>query len=193
MPRFSGLRLLRPAAALVLAALAALTLAGCGTAAAPKPGPAVSLKLTTPVSGRRTASQSTTVRGVVTPHRAAVLVLGRRVRVAPNGSFSASVALTPGTNLIDLEASLPRSAGAVAAVSVVRFLLISVPSVVGDTPAQAGAALRALGLAVKTNGSSDPFNFLIPGTTQVCSSAPSSGTKVDPGSTVTIKTSKFCF
>jgi hypothetical protein len=183
----------RAASATVACALcAALLVSGCGTAAGPPPGPKITLKLTAPVDESRVPASSATVAGTVTPARARVEVLGRAVPLERDGSFSVRIALSVGTNLIDVEASAPRSAGAVAAVRVIRFLLVTVPSVVGESPKQAATSLKALGLTVKTQGSSDPFNFLIPGSSQVCSISPPAGARVDPGTTITLKTSKFC-
>jgi hypothetical protein len=181
-------------AALALAALTlALGLVGCGSAAAPPPGPTVTLKLTAPADGSRVSATVATVSGMVIPARQTrVDVLGHGVAVTPDGSFSAQVALAVGTNLIDVVASAPRSAGAVTAVRIVRFLQVTVPQLSGLSPSHATSDLQALGLTVKVNGSSDPFGFLIPGSTSVCYSKPAAGTKVDPGATVTIKTSKIC-
>ena len=179
---------------LICAVLAtcAVGLAGCGTAAAPPAGPKVSLSLLEPSDQSRVSSTRATVSGTVKPVRARVQVLGRAIRVSPDGSFSVQVGLKLGTNLIDVEASLPRSVGAVAAVRVTRFQLVTVPPVDGDSPSQATDALKAAGFGVKTDGSANPLSFLIPGSTSVCSESPSGGTKVDPGATVTIHTSKLC-
>ncbi len=180
-------------ATLALALAAVLALSGCGTAAGPPPGPKITLKLTAPSDESRVSASSATVTGTVRPARARVEVLGRAVPVARDGTFAISVGLAVGTNLIDVEASAPRSTGAVAAVRVIRYLLITVPTLTGESPNQAISALRALGLTVRIQGSSNPFNFLIPTSTQVCSSSPSAGTRVNPGSAVTLKTAKLCF
>ncbi|HET9074401.1 MAG TPA: PASTA domain-containing protein [Solirubrobacteraceae bacterium] len=176
------------------AALAALSvggLAACGSPP-PRPGPAVSLQLSNPADGTRTSAVTVTVSGRVHPVRATVLVLGRSVPVQADGSFSARVALGVGTNLIDVEASAPRSVGAVTALSVVRFLLVTVPNLGGESPSQASHALRALGLSVKLRGAADPFGFLLPTSDQVCSSEPGPGARLVPGTTVTLLTAKLC-
>lgn len=152
----------------------------------------MTLTLRTPVDQSRVATASAVVSGTVSPVRARVQVLGRGVRVRADGAFSISVGLSVGTNLIDVEASAPRSSGAVAAVRVIRYLLVTIPVLKGENPTAAAAGLAALGLTVKTRGSSDPLNFLIPGSTKVCSSSPAAGSRVDPGATVTIRTSRFC-
>jgi hypothetical protein len=191
-PRRATARAL-PASALATLALTALALGGCGAARAPRPGPTLTLALTAPADGSRVSAATTTVSGSVHPaRRTRVEVLGRAVPVARDGHFSAAVELAVGTNLIDVIALAPRSAGAVTAVRVVRFLLVTVPPVAGLSPTQAASALRALGLAVRTDGSSDPLNFLIPASTRVCYSTPEAGARVNPGATVTIKTSRFC-
>jgi hypothetical protein len=189
MPAIPRVALATVAAVLCVALLAA----GCGATAGPPAGPPVRLKLSTPLDGSRVSTQSAIVSGTVSPARARVQVLGRSVRVASDGSFAIAIGLAPGTNLIDVEASVPRSRGAVAAVRVIRFLLVTVPPVAGESPTIASTALSALGLAVKVQGSSDPLNFLFPGSTKVCSSSPAAGSRVDPGSTITIQTSRFCF
>jgi hypothetical protein len=183
----------RAASATVVAVLcAALLLSGCGTAAGPPPGPRVTLKLSAPADGSRVSASTATVAGTVRPVRARVAVLGRAVPVSRDGHFSITIGLSPGTNLIDAEASFARSTGAVAALRVVRFLLVTVPQVVGENPDDATDALKALGLSVKVQGSSDPFNFIIPGSNKVCSITPLAGAHVDPGATITLKTSKIC-
>lgn len=169
-----------------------LGLAACGTAPGPPPGPAITLALSRPADLSRVSASVVTVRGTVKPARARVQVLGRAVHVAADGDFSTQVALSVGTNLIDVEASAPRSAGAVTAVRVVRFLLVTVPQVSGESPARAAAALKALGLEVKTQSASDPLSFLIPAPVQVCATTPLAGARVDPGTTVTLHTSKLC-
>jgi hypothetical protein len=150
------------------------------------------LTLTGPTDGSRVSASSATVSGIVRPAQARVQVLGQRVSVNQHGRFATRVELAVGANLIDVEASAPRSVGAVSAVQVVRFLLVTVPQLDGESPPQAAAALKSLGLAVVTHGSNNPFNFLIPGSTQVCSTSPSAGTRVDPGATVTLATGKIC-
>jgi hypothetical protein len=182
---------MRAAAACLL--LGALLLAGCGSAAAPPPGPDVRLALLSPSDGLRTSAATITVRGRVRPARAHVLVLGRRVPVARDGSFSTSIHLADGANLIDVLADAPRSTGAVSALRLVRFLLVTVPDLTKESPATATRALRALGLRVRTTGSGDPFGFLVPLRTQVCATTPAAGARVDPGTTVTVQTGKVCF
>lgn len=172
--------------------ISVLALAGCGTAAAPRPGPAVTLALSAPGDGARMSAATATVVGRVSPARARVEVLGHTVAVAHDGNFSTRVRLAVGTNLIDVIAAAPRSTGAVSALRVVRFLLVTVPQLSGESPAHAAAALKALGLAAKTTNSANLFSFLIPTSAQVCSSAPSPGTRVDPGTTVTLRVSKLC-
>jgi hypothetical protein len=188
MPRVPRVALLTAAAAVVTA----LALAGCSSAAAPPRGPKVTVKLSAPTDESRVSASHATVRGTVEPARAHVQVLGQSVSVARNGSFSTQVGLAVGTNLIDVVASAPRSAGAVTAVRVIRFLLVTVPLVDGESPKQAAAGLQALGLNVHTDNSSDPLSFLIPAPVKVCSSSPIAGARIDPGATVTLHTSKIC-
>ncbi|WP_249012030.1 PASTA domain-containing protein [Conexibacter sp. DBS9H8] len=169
-----------------------LVCAGCGAAAPAQPGPRVSLTLSSPADDARLAGPDVTVSGTVSPARATVEVLGQAVSVDPTGHFSTQIALSVGTNLIDVEAAAPRSSGAVAAVRVIRYLLVAVPSVIGESPGQATAALRALGLRVTVLASTDPLGFLLPTSVRVCSSTPGAGARVQPGSSVILQTSKLC-
>jgi hypothetical protein len=166
-------------------------ISGCGAAKPPAATP-VKLSLTAPTDGSRVSSGSVTVTGTVSPVQARVLVLGQRVTVQADGSFSTDVLLSTGTNLIDVLASAPHAPAAMSAVRVVRYALETVPQVIGDSPSDAQAAIRAAGLVPKVVSSGSPFNFLVPLSTQVCSTSPSAGTKLSPGSTVTVNTGKLC-
>ncbi len=67
------------------------------------------------------------------------------------------------------------------------------PTVTGDSPSAAAAAVTKVGLVPKKQGDGDPFAFLLPISYQVCSESPSAGTKVAPGTTVTLHIAKVCF
>ena len=111
----------------------------------------------------------------------------------PDGSFSARVSLRAGVNLIDVLASLPHASGATSALRVERYVLIAVPQVLGESPSDAEAALRAAGLvprvAVEPTTRSRSWCRC---PMQVCAVSPQPGTKVSPGSTVTLSTAKVC-
>ncbi|MBO0767207.1 MAG: PASTA domain-containing protein [Solirubrobacterales bacterium] len=170
----------------------AMLIGGCGSAPPPAPGPLVTLHMSLPRDGSRTSAASTTVTGRVKPVRAKITVLGRAVHVTRSGRFQTSVHLGVGTNLIDVLASLPRSSGAMTALRVVRFLLVSVPDVTTDDTRSATAALKSLNLRATVSPSHDPLAFLLPFSQHVCTTTPPAGTRVNPGSTVILHTAKIC-
>lgn len=164
---------------------------GCGQRSVRPPAP-VRLSLQAPADGARIVATAATVTGDVMPHGARVLVLGRQVTADANGHFSARVALSPGTNLIDVIASAPRARPAMMALRVIRYLLVTVPDVTGRSPAAAAALLRKDGLKPVLRGDSNPFSFLLPFSMQVCSQTPSGGTRVEPNSAVTLQPGQVC-
>jgi hypothetical protein len=175
----------------VAAATVALLACACGRTAH-RPAAPVRLTLSSPAAGARIESSEATISGVVSPHGARVLVLGQAVKPGAEGSFSATVSLVPGTNLIDVIASAPHAQPAMTALQVIRYVLVTVPDVTGASPSDAAAAIRARGLKPQLHGDSDPFSFLLPFSEQVCSQSPSGGAQVDPNSTVTIHLGKLC-
>jgi PASTA domain/Glucodextranase, domain B len=171
-------------------AVAALVSA-CGDTARPPVAP-VKLTLNGPTDGSRIESSTATVSGVVSPRTARVLVLGQTVSPDAGGDFSTTVALVPGTNLIDVIASTPRARPAMTALRVIRYVLVTVPDVTGQSPSSAAAAIRSAGLKPQLHGDSSPFSFLVPLPEQVCSQSPSAGDHVDPNHTVTLQVGKVC-
>ncbi len=169
----------------------ALLLAGCGQAASPRAAP-VKLTLNGPADNSRVETGTATISGVVAPHGASVLVLGRRVAPETDGSFSATVALSPGTNLVDVIASAPHARPAMLSLRVIRYVLITVPDVTGKSPNAAANAIRAQGLGARVHGDGDPLAFLLPVPEQVCSQSPAGGHQVEPGTTVTLYLGKLC-
>jgi hypothetical protein len=162
----------------------------CGGGSAPKQPP-VRLTLAAPSDGARLLQDSVNISGTVSPGTATVSVEGRRVTVS-GGAFDTQVQLHPGQNVVDVMAGAEDSAAAMTAVRVYRELMVEVPDLVGQKPSDAEDALTAKGLKVKQQNSDGGFDFLLPGSQQVCSTDPDAGSKVEPGSTVTVVTGKFC-
>jgi beta-lactam-binding protein with PASTA domain len=152
----------------------------------------VTLTLSSPADGTRIEASVATIAGVVSPRDARVLVVGQTVKAGADGSFSAAVPLVPGTNLIDVIASAPHAQPAMAALRVIRFVLVTVPDVTGKSPSDAAAAIRGAGLKPQLHGDSDPFAFLLPFSEQVCSQSPNGGHQVEPNTTVAISLGKLC-
>ncbi len=174
------------------AALAGFAIGGCGQATKPMPVAPVRLSQLAPSDGMRVSSDAVTISGTVSPQHASVSVMGRQVTTSADGHFSAKAKLQVGTNLIDVIASNGRARPAMTALRVFRYVLISVPDVEGRSPKAAADAIKAVGLTPKVQGSSDPFNFLIPVSSQVCQQTPRPHTRVNPGSTVTLSIGKLC-
>jgi Glucodextranase, domain B/PASTA domain len=170
----------------------ALAIAACGQSAVHHVAPVHLLQLS-PSDGVRVSSDRVTVTGTVEPHHASVMVLGRHVKPTSDGRFSTSVQLQVGTNLIDVIADSKRARPAMTALRVVRYVLVSVPQVSGRSPRSAASAIRAAGLVPKLEGNSDPFSFLVPLSSEVCSQSPAANKRVVPGTTVTLSVGKVCF
>jgi hypothetical protein len=183
---------MRTALAVIGAILGAFALAACGTTAVHHVAP-VRLSQLAPADGTRVSSDRVTVTGTVSPEHASVMVLGKHVTPSSGGHFTTSVELRVGTNLIDVIADAKRADPAMTALRVVRYVLVRVPSVTGRSPRSAASAIRAAGLVPKVEGSGDPFSFLVPLSSEVCSQSPDGGRRVNPGATVTLSIGKVCF
>jgi bacillopeptidase F len=159
---------------------------------APRPLAPLRLQLSSPADGTRVTSDSVTVAGSVSPPSAAsVLVVGQRVALT-GGTFSARVAVQPGSNIIDVLAGAPHARATMTAVRVYRLLDVTVPDLSGDSPSAATRALHALGLQFRFHDEDGFFDFLLPNSPQVCGSSPPAGRSVEPGSVVTLSVAKTC-
>jgi hypothetical protein len=148
--------------------------------------------ITSPADGARVSTATAAVTGTVSPPGATLLILGHPVPLGRGGAFSTEVPLAPGTNLVDVLAGAPHAQPAMSAITIVRYVLVGVPSVAGEGPRVAAAQIRAAGLVPDVKPSGNPFDFLLPVPDQICATNPSAGTRVTPGSTVTLITGKLC-
>lgn len=177
---------------LALCALALLAVAGCGGDDAPAPPrSAVHLAFAAPPDGDSVRAETVVVRGTVRPSGSVVRVRGDRVAVY-GGSFSATVSLDAGTNVIDVLASAPDARPAMAALRVRRLVTVRVPDVTGDVPDQATERLAGLGLEAQVDRAGGVFDALLPGDPVVCETEPSVGDEVDAGTTVRLLVAKGC-
>jgi beta-lactam-binding protein with PASTA domain len=174
-----------PLAAAALCALAG----GCGSDG-PAPAP-VRLQITAPSDEAVVRSAQVELRGSVRPATATVTVEGRRAAVS-EGEFHATVALAPGTNVVDVMASAGDARPALTAIRVRRRVTVDVPDVTGLVVADARAQLKALGLAAQVDDQDGIFERLLPGPVKVCATDPDRGTSVDPGTSVRLLVSKQC-
>jgi hypothetical protein len=168
-------------------------LCACGSTAPRPPAAApVQLRVSSPADQARIDTSATTISGTVSPRTARVLVVGRPVKPDADGAFSTEVALTPGTNLIDVIASARHARPAMTSLRITRYVLISVPDVTGQSPKDAAAAIHNAGLTPQLHSSGNPFGFLIPLRDQVCGQSPAGNSHVAPGSTVILDIGKVC-
>jgi hypothetical protein len=177
-----------PAAALL--AVAALA-AGCGSSQPPRNEPKVKLQLSVPADSAVVRAENVEIQGSVEPAGARVQVLGREVAV-DGGSFSASVALDPGANLIDVAASARGRRPDFAAMRVVREVRVAVPDVIGTDADSADEQLAALGLKVTRRAGGGFLDPLLPGSQKVCESTPPAGAQMLPGGEVTLIVARRC-
>ena len=163
---------------------------GCGTSNGPPVRPA-QVSVDSPSDSTRVLSASVTVQGSVSPPNAAVLVGGRPATVS-GGTYSAQVALRPGSNVVDVLAGSPPQSAAMTAVRIFRQVAVSLPDLSGLSPADATGQLTGLGLKADVHEDAGLLESFLPGDPAVCSTSPSPGQSVQPGATVAVTVSKTC-
>ncbi len=180
---------------LVFACLAAAAVAGCGGDDPPraqKPPTPVALKISTPADMTTVPSETVEVKGTVEPAGAAVLVVGQKAPVSGGGEFTATVALEPGANVIDVMATASRRGPALTAFRVTREVLVTVPDLGGKTADEVQQTLSKLGLQADIEKGGGLIEDLLPGDPAVCEQDPEAGAQVKRGSRVHVVVSKSC-
>jgi Glucodextranase, domain B/PASTA domain len=184
------------ARSVLLVACLAAAAAGCGGEKQPRaqrPAPAVDLSVTAPNDMATVREETVQVEGTVAPASADVLVLGQKAPVSGGGSFSATVPLEPGANVIDVMATAPGRGPALTAFRVTREVPVPVPDLGGMNVDEAEDALREAGLAAEFEQvGGGIIDELLPGDPHVCKQEPSAGTEVRRGSKVHVVVSKGC-
>jgi hypothetical protein len=175
--------------ALILAA--GLALSACGEAPRPASEPRVRLKLDVPDDGGQVRADRVEVHGTVTPADAAVQVAGSDAQV-DGGEFTATVALQPGGNVIDVTATAPGRRPAADAVRVSRDIRVAVPPVVGLEVGAATAQLKKAGLKASEVDNDSWLERVLGGQVDVCDAQPGAGALVQPHATITLQTSRNC-
>jgi hypothetical protein len=181
---------------LVLACLAAAAVTGCGSddneKRAQKPDPPVTLTVTSPADMATVRAESVEVTGTVKPAGAAVLVFGQKAPVSGGGTFTATVPLEPGANVIDVMATAAGHVPALTAFRVTREVPVSVPDLGGKTVEEVEQALDAVGLKPDVEKGGGLIEELLPGDPAVCEQDPDPGTQVRRGTKVHVVVSKSC-
>jgi hypothetical protein len=176
---------------LALLLAAGLTLAACGEAPRAATEPRVKLKLEAPDDGASMRAEAVEVRGTVTPADAAVQVAGENAEV-DGGSFSSSVKLEPGGNVIDVTASAPGRRPATDAVRITRDMTVMIPGLAGRTYDAAAADLARIDLKASEQRGGSWIDRVLGADVRVCETSPKAGTAVLPGTTVTVVTGPDC-
>jgi hypothetical protein len=191
--RVSHTEAIVPRIPLIAGALgAALLLAGCGGSSAPARAGAVHLAIAAPGDMASVRDDSVDIHGTVRPAGATVTVRGRKASTS-GGSWTASVSLEPGVNVVDVLASSGSSRPALTALRVRRIIDIDVPDVTGLSADDAKQQLEDAHLVAKTTTDGGGFfDQILGGDPQVCSTDPEPGTSVDPGTTVTVHLARRC-
>jgi len=179
------------AAGLPAAALASAVIAACGAGDdGPAPAP-VRVGVVAPRDMAVVHDREVEVQGNVRPSNAKVTVAGRPAAVA-EGTFRATVALVPGTNVVDVLASAGRARPALTAIRIRRDVSVPVPDLVGLPLDDARDVLRGLGLKADVQDGGGFLDRLLPGEPQVCATRPAAEAEVDPGTTVEVLAAHRC-
>jgi Glucodextranase, domain B/PASTA domain len=185
---------MRPRPLVVVSCLAAaLVVEGCGgdeSRAAPRLEP-VRLEVSEPIDSAVVRADGITVRGTVGPTGAAVRVLGERAEVS-GGSFTASVPLQPGANVIDVIATARGREPSMTALRVTREMPVEVPDLEGMNVEELQARLDEVGLEAEVEERGGLIEELLPGEPTVCEQRPEAGTEVRQGTTVEVLVGKSC-
>jgi len=186
---------MRPKSLLVIACLAAAS-AGCGGGddqkGVQRPPAPVDLKVSAPNDQATVRAETVEVRGTVVPAGATVQVLGQRAAVSGGGTFTSTVALQPGANVIDVMATASGRAATLTAFRVTREVPVIVPDLGGKTADEVRKMLGDLGLKASVDESGGLLEPLLPGDPAVCTQDPSAGSQVRSGATVHVVVSKSC-
>jgi hypothetical protein len=178
---------------LLLACLAAAA-AGCGgdEPKVQRPPAAVDLKVSSPADMSTLRAESVEVKGTVSPASSAVLVVGQRAAVSGGGTFSATVALAPGANVIDVMATASGRGPSLTALRVTREVPAIVPNLDGKTADEVRSTLGGLGLKAEVEEGGGLLEDLLPGDPVVCTQDPGAGSQVRRGTSVHVVVSKSC-
>jgi hypothetical protein len=163
---------------LVLLIAASVLLAGCGAEAPPpKPQKPVRLSVSAPSDTAVVHGATAQVSGTVSPPGARVKVQGHVARVN-GGSFSSTVTLDQGSNVIDVAATASGRATALTAFRLTREERVAVP--------------RFVGLKLTTERGGGFLDPLVPRGIHVCDQSPAPGKQVQRGSTVQLLVARSC-
>jgi hypothetical protein len=180
---------------LVCACVAAAAMTGCGGTDPPraqKPATPVALKVSSPTDLTTVRDETVAVKGTVEPAGSAVMVVGQKAAVSGGGTFTATVALEPGANVIDVMATARGRGPALTAFRVTREVPVTVPDLGGKKADEVQQTLSDFGLKAEIEKGGGLLEDLLPGDPAVCQQDPDAGTQVRRGAKVHVVMSKSC-
>jgi Glucodextranase, domain B/PASTA domain len=178
---------------LIGTALVVALIAGCGgeDRTAQKPPPPVRLQVTAPIDLGVVAVGTVEVRGSVSPRNAQVQVQGHRAHVS-GGTFTASVPLEQGPNVIDVAATAGHRSAALTAFRVTREQRVTVPDLAGVGADDAKERIARRGLHLESKRGGGFLDSLVPSGLAVCQQSPAAGDQVRRGATVHVIVARAC-
>jgi hypothetical protein len=177
---------------LIAASCAGALIGGCGADdPPPKPQKPVRLSISTPVDTAVVQGATMEVRGTVSPPGAHVRVQGHAARVS-GGTFTTSVKLDHGTNVIDVAATARGRAAALTAFRVTREERVAVPDLAGLSVDDARAAAGKLDLKLESERGGGFLDSLVPRRIGVCDQSPPPGKQVRRGTVVRVLVARAC-
>lgn len=167
-------------------------LGGCG-AGDPPPPPQKPVRLTVSAPSDTAIVQSATaqVSGTVSPPGSRVKVQGHLARVS-GGTFTSTVSLDQGPNVIDVAATAGGRATALTAFRVTRDERVAVPQLVGLSVDDARTQADQRDLKLSTERGGGFLDPLVPRGLHVCEQSPAAGKQVRRGSTVRLLVARSC-
>jgi hypothetical protein len=177
----------------LIGAILVVAVSGCGGGerTAQKPPRPVRLQVSSPVDTALVAGGTVEVRGSVSPRTAQVQVEGRRAQVS-GGTFSVSVPLEQGPNVIDVAASARNRAAALTAFRVTRERRVTVPDLTGVDVSDLKGLLARRGLRVVSKRGGGVLDSLVPSGIAACRQSPAAGSDVRRGTTVRVIVARAC-
>ena len=169
-------------------------LGGCSAEDEPTPRipERVRLNVTSPQDAAVVRDDAVELSGRVRPANGQVLVLGNRVDVRADGTFSTRVPLDVGANVVDVLASSGRRRPAMAALRITRQVPVRGPTLDGVAADEARDRLAALGLKPRIEQGGSILDELLPIDSVVCTTDPPAGTEVTGGTEVEVVVAKLC-
>jgi hypothetical protein len=178
---------------ILIAALSAGALVGgCGAAdPPPKPQKPVQLSVSSPNDTAVVQGATAQVTGTVSPPQARVRVQGHIAQVN-HGSFTSTITLDQGANVIDVSAAASGRATALTAFRITRIERVSVPQLVGLSVDDANSEAAKLDLKTTTERGGGFLDPLVPRGLHVCDQSPAPGKQVRRGSTLRLLVARSC-